>query len=217
MKILIVAATPPETALLSSLVAANSDVSILTTGVGVPNTIYHLTKHILSRRPSLVLNIGICGAFSGQHEIGSCVHLDEEIFGDLGATDKNGNLLNFESLGFTLSMDSDEGVFHTLKNPNRLDDYFTRMPEIQYGKGLTVNTVSGDESLIRQRLNWRADFENMEGAGVAYVCRQEFIPYFEFRAISNYVEPRDKSRWNVPLAVESIQKFTIELIGRLKS
>jgi futalosine hydrolase len=48
------------------------------------------------------------------------------------------------------------------------------------------------------------DIETMESAAFFYVCLQEKIPFLALRAISNKVEPRDKSKWNIPLAMQNL-------------
>ena len=44
----------------------------------------------------------------------------------------------------------------------------------------------------------------MEGAALFYVCLHEQIPFLEIRAISNYVELRDPTKWDIPLAIENL-------------
>lgn len=34
----------------------------------------------------------------------------------------------------------------------------------------------------------------------------------QIRAISNYVEKRDKSKWNMPLAINNLNEFLIEFV-----
>jgi futalosine hydrolase len=54
--------------------------------------------------------------------------------------------------------------------------------------------------------------ENMEGAAVALACQQLSVPLLEVRGISNLVEDRDTSRWNLPLAMSSAQNAIITLL-----
>jgi futalosine hydrolase len=44
----------------------------------------------------------------------------------------------------------------------------------------------------------------MEGAAFFYVCSKENIPFLALRAVSNRVEPRDKAKWNIPLALKNL-------------
>ena len=43
----------------------------------------------------------------------------------------------------------------------------------------------------------------------------ESNPIVELRGVSNLVEDRDLSRWNIPLAVERAQKFALQFISAL--
>jgi futalosine hydrolase len=72
-------------------------------------------------------------------------------------------------------------------------------------KGVTNNTVSGEKQLIKWRKEkFSPDIETMEGAAFFYVCLHENVPFVEIRSISNMVEPRDKSKWNIPLAIKNL-------------
>ena len=44
----------------------------------------------------------------------------------------------------------------------------------------------------------------MECAAVFYVCLHEKVPFLEIRAISNYVESRDTTKCDIPLAIENL-------------
>jgi futalosine hydrolase len=44
----------------------------------------------------------------------------------------------------------------------------------------------------------------MEGAGVLAAAQLAGVPFGEVRAISNAVGPRDRSTWQIPLALQSL-------------
>ncbi|MEZ4688453.1 MAG: hypothetical protein R3B47_21045 [Bacteroidia bacterium] len=74
---------------------------------------------------------------------------------------------------------------------------------------ITVNRVHGSLSGI-QKLSetWpQAQVESMEGAAVFLSAKKAGIPCLQFRAISNYVEPRNKEAWDIPLALKSLRNF----------
>ena len=58
---------------------------------------------------------------------------------------------------------------------------------------------------------------NMEEAAVAHVCAMYEIPMLEIKGISNIVEDRDKSKWDIRTAAENCQKIMSALIkeGRM--
>ena len=47
---------------------------------------------------------------------------------------------------------------------------------------------------------WGAVCENMEGAAAAHVSLLYGVPFAEARGISNIVEDRDRSRWDINTA-----------------
>jgi futalosine hydrolase len=55
----------------------------------------------------------------------------------------------------------------------------------------------------------------MEGAVVFYVCNWLGVSCFQIRAISNFVEPRDSSHWNIPLALEKLNKAVLDVLCKL--
>ena len=81
--------------------------------------------------------------------------------------------------------------------------------------GHTLNGVHGsDESMAR--LNIPEGLETMEGAAVQMVCRHFGIPHVQIRAVSNYVEPRDPSRWDIPLAIQNLEAVTAAVLRQLR-
>ena len=52
----------------------------------------------------------------------------------------------------------------------------------------------------------------MEGAAVALACRQLSVPLLEIRGISNLVEDRDTSLWNLPLGMTTAQNAILTLL-----
>jgi futalosine hydrolase len=81
--------------------------------------------------------------------------------------------------------------------------------------GVSVNTTSGNQEMInslRERY-FSTDIESMEGAAFFFVCLKEGIPFVQIRAISNYVEPRDKSKWDIPLAIKNLNDWLIDWLS----
>jgi futalosine hydrolase len=92
------------------------------------------------------------------------------------------------------------------------------LKNIETASGITVDTASGEQSQIEKRIKmFDADIETMEGAAFFYVCLSEKIPFFEIRTISNYIEPRNKSKWNIPLAIENLTNEIFNFISNLKN
>ena len=52
----------------------------------------------------------------------------------------------------------------------------------------------------------------MEGAAVALACQQLSTPLLEVHGISNLVEDRDTSRWDLPAGMAAAQRAILELL-----
>ncbi|MEO1714760.1 MAG: futalosine hydrolase [Bacteroidota bacterium] len=186
-------------------------VDLLVTGVGLPATIYQLTKYLAKSRPDLIVQAGIAGAFSEDIMLGEVVLVESENFGDLGAEDQAGDFLSLVQLGL---QGPQEPPFQNgsipCYNPSRL------WPDLRRVTGTTVQLVHGEaERIHRFTANNPAEIESMEGAGVAYVASLEQIPCLQLRSISNYVEPRNREAWKIGLSVQNLNRFLLDGLHHL--
>jgi futalosine hydrolase len=196
MKILVTAAASGELQFINR----TDNITVANTGIGIASTVYHLTK-LLKNRYDLVLNIGIAGSFSDRLTIGDVVAVYSETFGDFGVAANDGFHTCFEEN--IIPADMFPFTNGTLISENA--EKISRDMLIPAVKAVTNNTVSGEATLIkRMKDKFAPDVETMEGAAFFYVCINENIPFAEIRSISNMVEPRDKSKWNIPLAVKNL-------------
>ena len=223
MNLLIVAATPFEVAPLLAWLeqkhtqtgpfrfrCGQSEVSVLITGVGMPLTAYALGKVLPGGQFNLAINAGIAGAFNRQLALGTVVQVVSERFGDLGAEEANGDFLNVHDMGLIAP---DQSPFRRGHLINEAAGAFDFLPK---AKGLSVNRVHGSENSIAQAKNaFDADIESMEGAAFFYACLMEETPFLEIRSISNYVEPRNREHWNIPLAIDKLNAVLVEVMEAL--
>lgn len=217
MKITLLAATAaeiqPTIDLLDSGIQPwkNIEVDLLTTGVGLPATIYHLTKYLGQKQPDMIVNAGIAGALSEQIMLGEVVLVQSETFGDLGAEDQTGKFLSLSELGL---LDPQTPPFQNGKIPCTTPPRL--WPDLRRVTGTTVQLVHGEaERIQRFRAQNNAEVESMEGAGVAYVAALEGIPYLQLRSISNYVEPRNREAWKIGLSVKNLNRFLLDGLDHL--
>jgi len=191
----------------------NFSIDILISGIGMVHTSYHLTKALKRKNYDLVINTGIAGSFNPHLQIGEVVIVEQEVFGDLGIE----NSYNFESLFESGFLNKDEFPFNDGKMICDLPEIIKTNP-IRKVKGLTSNTAHGNQVNIYKLINkFEADIETMEGAAFFYVCLMEKVDFIQIRSISNYVENRDTSKWNIPLALENLSNTFIQLIGQINS
>lgn len=182
------------------------DLSILITGVGMVNTAYHMgrSSHCFFDH---VINIGVCGAFNRDIKIGEVVNVIEDTISEMGAEDDN---------LFIKYVDMNLGGTNTYHSHFITDN--TKLNNLKKVKGITVNKVHGNEKSIKKISSlFDADVESMEGAAFLRGCAGLSENYYQLRAVSNYVEKRDKSKWNMPLAINNLNTFVVSLITDLNA
>jgi futalosine hydrolase len=217
MNILIVSATATELApflerlgyatsdkVMSSFVYKNHRLGILVTGVGMTQTAYYLGK-FLSAKYDVVINAGICGSFDKYLRLGETVIVKEDYFADLGAEDGE-KFLSIHELNLP-------GAYY-VKNEKPL--MLSVLEDVKQVRGVTVNTTHGNTTSI-QKFNTRikADVETMEGAAFLWACNQEKVRCLQLRSISNYVEKRDRSKWEIPAAIKSLNEMLTTILDSL--
>jgi len=223
MKILIVAATRFEVRTLAEKFSyvqkeddslahyqyRNDKVDILITGMGMTPMAYYLGKQLPGSNYDVVINAGICGSFSGSLPIGTVVNVTEEKFCELGAEDGDQFLSLFE-LGL---MDPDEPPFRSGKLLNNSTPKGSVLRKLARVRGITASTIHGHPETIRKISElFHPDVESMEGAAFFYACLTSEVPFHQVRCISNFVEERDKSKWDIPLALANLNNTLFDII-----
>lgn len=224
--ILIVAATLPEIKPLMIFLKKNPvsatklitsayhsmKIELLITGIGMVATAYQLGRTLKKNNYDLCINLGLAGSFNKKLKMGEVVNITHDCFSELGAEAAH-RFISFDELNLE-NNNAHEGLTGAFCNYALQKNYF--VDSLQTVKGITVNTVHGNTrsiSAIRKRLD--PGVESMEGAAFIYCCLQENIPFMQIRAISNYVEKRNKKNWNIPLAINNLNQKAIEIIREL--
>ena len=194
----------------TSLKYNTHQLDIKITGVGLVFTTYHLIKALNKKKYDLVINAGIAGSFDQNQKIGEVVNVVREEFADLGIEGTN-NFNTLFDLGFA---DKNEFPFKEGKLWNNFDsEVIIGLPKVA---GVSSNIAHGSQKSIDFLIDkFNADIETMEGAAFFYVCLQEKVCFVQIRSISNYVEPRNKDGWNIPLALSNLSDFLVNLIDNL--
>lgn len=184
----------------------NHSVTFLIGGIGMMSMSYHLGRKLLEQTYDLVLNVGIAGSFDSNFDIGSLVVVKSQQFADLGASSPQ----KFEDVFEMGFIDANQEPFENGKIECP-DLSFVKDYELPEAAGVSVNNVSGRKEqieIIQQK--YAPQIEVMEGIAVHYACRLNEVPYLEIRAISNMVEVRDKSKWRIKEAIETLNDFLVE-------
>lgn len=177
-----------------------SNISFLITGVGMVATAFALGKELSNNRYDLVINLGIAGSFDRSIALGEVVEVVEDTFAELGAEDDE-IFLPLDQMGF--------GEVSFKPSPHPI---FNLRPV----RGITVNKVHGNDASIEKIIH-RLDpqVESMEGAAVFYACKQFNTQCLQIRAVSNYVEKRNREAWKIGLAVKNLNTFAADLVEKL--
>lgn len=174
---------------------------LLVTGSGLVNTTFHLSDHLSKHKYDLAVNIGVCGSFTSEHKIGDVVRIHKDRFGDWGAHEQNGFNDVFEmGLENPDKFPFDGGWIYEQSHPALPP---THIPLVE---AFTVNTVR-ESGLELSKHKHSAAVESMEGAAFFYVCRQFNSPCVQFRAVSNTVGVRDKSKWKMKDALQNLSEY----------
>jgi futalosine hydrolase len=221
MKILIVSSTYNEASQIierfylqkeSNNLYEGRSFDVLISGIGSVFTSFSLSQILAKKEYECVINIGIAGSYNRNINIGDTVFVVSDTFADLGI--------------------DDNGIFKTLFQENLIDEnnypfvngklHFSENKYKKFNKlkkvtSVTVNTTSGSANKIEQVFaKFNPDIETMEGAAVAYVSQLSNILVYQIRTISNYVEPRNKNNWNIPLAIKKLTEFVIDFIENIE-
>ena len=203
MQILIVAATQAEIEPLLSHFTTKRPFDVLITGVGMVATAYAMGRQLGVKKYDVVINLGIAGSFDRSIDLGEVVEIVHDSLSELGA-ENDTEFIPIQDLGFG------ESVYGSTKQLADISNSF----DLKKVNAITVNTVHGNDASIAkivQSLN--PQLESMEGAAFFYACRQMGVPGLQIRAVSNYVEKRNRDNWKIGLAVKNLNNFAIQLIS----
>jgi len=186
------------------------DIDILITGVGmVPTAVF--TSIVLSKyKYDAVFNVGICGSFNLDIPLGTVLNITSDCLPETGAEDGE----HFLSLIDLKLLDQDEFPFSGGKLIN--DSVFDSnlINSLLIATGVTVNTVHGNalniESFLKRE---HVDVESMEGAAFMFSCKLHKNRHIQIRSVSNYIEDRDVSKWDIQLAIQNLNQFIFDLLN----
>ncbi len=187
-------------------------VDLLNTGMGMLQTAFYLGKTMQERSYDFALNAGICGAYHPEIPLGSVLHITEEGLPEPGVEEEGAFRSIFE-LGL---MHSDAFPFEGGKLTNTLVSEWEAINRLPKVTGNSVNTMQTDPGKIKRLTTlFPADVETMEGAAFLFGCLVEKIPCAQIRAVSNYVGERDKTKWEVRLALKNLDTVLMEVLEEI--
>jgi futalosine hydrolase len=185
----------------------------LITGVGSVSTAWAMKQWLsVNEKPDLAINAGIAGSYKDEIVTGDVVMPVTDCFADAGIEDGD-SFLTLSEAGL-IGADEFPFINGLLHSDTR---YSVQMKKIlKPVMAITVNTATGsDATRNKLMMKFIPDIETMEGATFFYICLREKIPFLALRAVSNRVETRNKSRWNIPLAIDNLSEKLNEVIKTL--
>jgi futalosine hydrolase len=183
------------------------EVHPLITGVGAMAAAWSIMRQIDRERPELIIQAGIAGCLTGRSP-GEVFAIGEDQFFDQGVWEEG----RFKTLFDMKLADGDAFPFTDgrLMNPYGPLLGLTGLPCVG---ALTVNEITTNPERIGwYQQNTTAVVESMEGAALHYVCLQAGVPFLQLRSVSNAVGVRDKSKWDIKLAITRLNEILIMLL-----
>lgn len=223
MRITLVAATQMEVQPLldffaaektekSDLWKADDSLHILITGMGMLNTAAHLAIYTQQHDRDFYIDAGVCGAFNRNFPIGQVYQIISETYGDFGV-ENDDTFEDFFDLGFLTKKEDAFQYGHCAPIKNHVHDIIN----LPVASAITVNKVHGNVQTIKIiQEKYQADTENMEGLAFYYVLKMINKPGIEIRAVSNYVEKRNKENWDLKGSVANLNTYLNQLLQTLR-
>jgi futalosine hydrolase len=183
------------------------DVRPFVTGVGAMAAAWSIMRQIDKGRPGLIVQAGIAGCLTGQAP-GKVFAIGEDQLSDQGVWEEG----RFKTVFDMKLADRDAFPFTggQLVNPYRPLLGLTGLPCVG---ALTVNEITTNPDRIGwYQQNTTAVVESMEGAALHYVCLQAGVPFLQLRSVSNAVGVRDKTKWDIKLAITRLNETLIPLL-----
>lgn len=160
-------------------------------GIGKVNATYHLLKHIAANKPSIIVNLGTAG--SSKHTGGEVVCCTKFVQRDMDVT----------ALGF-----------------EKYQTPFSSQPIVlEYGftvPGLSEETCGTGDSFEMAHATSAYDVIDMEAFALAWVAKQEDIPFLCLKYISDGANGEAATDWQVAVHLAAVAlKKALESIKNL--
>lgn len=192
--------------------------SLIIPGIGKTNAAIGATYLVEKFSPDLIILFGIAGAYpSSGLSVGDVAIAEKEFYGDEGVIIKDGfRGLDFINIPFLKK--GKKKFFNEFTLNKGIIDMIKRKAKVPLKSGnfVTLSTITGTtERAIELRDKYNAICENMEGAAVAHVCEVFGKDVLEIRGISNIVEDRDRSRWDLKAGIKTCNNVLLDILNDL--
>ncbi len=200
---------------------ADCDVCLAHSGIGKAAAAATAISLLSNCQADALWLFGCGGAFLGSGlAVGDLALASAEIFGDEGLATTTG-FRDLAEMKLPMRETSNkhfnkwpvDKTLHDWAQALLSDHVKKAQTSLASGPFVTVSTCTGTTEKATE-LEKRTDgiCENMEGAAVALACQQLSVPLLEVRGISNLVEDRNTSRWDLPAGMLAAQNAIIALL-----
>lgn len=180
----------------------------LVTGVGSVATAFGIATYPKIQGMDLLINVGIAGCFDSNVTLATVFQIGKDRFADLGAENQDSS---FDDI-FEMKL-HDGNIYPFNQGWIEFFDLRELTSHLQLKTAITVNKVNGSSKSIEEiKLKYGADIESMEGAGFFYAAKMLNLQAIQLRAVSNYVEPRNKDNWKIGAAIKNLNQELIQIL-----
>ncbi len=191
-------------------------------GMGKVNAAHAATLLLTRFTAKALLIFGIGGAYpSSGAQVGDVALAKEEIAGDEGVLTNDG-FKDTEYIGIPLLKTASSIIYSTYPAAEPLVKRSLKSllaqptgdkNTVHVGSCVTLSTCTGTAARARELEERHHGLcENMEGAAAAQVAELHGVPWLEVRGISNMVEDRDLTKWDIPRAAQAVQQAVLRIV-----
>lgn len=167
----------------------NSNIDVLITGVGIFQTVYHLTRVLSEYEYATVLTAGIAGDYNPDRPLCQLFSVQKTVFADCGFETVNGG---FAPVAGSKFLDGNLPPFQSGYIINNMANSI----DLPMATANTVNRTCTEPNHVAKLLKrFPADLETMESAAMSYVCAMRHVPHAEIRCTSNHIIPKNQEKW----------------------
>jgi futalosine hydrolase len=215
MRLLVVAATESElSSFQNNSLSHEHTLDVVVTGVGMVATAVRVARALTLTQYDLALNLGVCGAFDRELALGAVVHVTSDGLSEVGVQD-GPTFVPGHVMGL---VPPDVAPFTGGRLVNPAPPPSVVLASLPQVSAITVNTVHGDDEAIAAVVAREApQVESMEGAAFMYACLIAGVPFAQVRAVSNYVERRNRAAWRLADAIHALGDTATTLVTQLES
>jgi futalosine hydrolase len=191
-------------------------------GMGKVNAAHAATLMLSRFDAEAIIIFGIGGAYpSSGAAIGDLAIAQEEIAGDEGVLTRDG-FKDTEYIGIPLLKTATSVIYTTYPASEPLlqrslqslnAHQKSSLGRIHVGGFVSLSTSTGATARAQElEERYHGLCENMEGATAAHVAELHGVPWLEIRGISNIVEDRDLTKWDIPKAAGAVQQAVLHIV-----